>query len=84
MSNTPDSHFYKGSGLYGDVWLMETRPVHIARYGVFVTTPNLAATDKAATPYGNAQVKTQVVNESASTDTITVTHTIVDAAGNEV
>jgi hypothetical protein len=84
VSNTPDSHFYKGSGLYGDVWIMETRPVHIARYGVFVTTPNLAATDKAATPYGNAQVKTQVVNESASTDTITVTHTIVDAAGNQV
>src|SRR5512135_2698419 len=30
VSHTPDSHFYKGSGLYGNVWFLETRPVHIA------------------------------------------------------
>ena len=58
--------FYKGSGLYGDVSFLETKPVHIARYGVFVTTPNLAITDKAASPYGNAQVQTQVINQGTS------------------
>ncbi len=84
VSNQPDSHFYKGSGLYGDVYFLETPPVHIARYGVFVQTPNLASTYNSASPHGDAQVQTQVVNQTGSPDPVTVSDTIFDAAGNQV
>ena len=84
VSNTPDSHYYKGSGLYGDVWFTESKPVHIPRYGVFVTTPDLETTSAGANPYGNVQVQTQVTNETSAPTTATVRSTVTDAQGSQV
>ena len=36
----PSSRWYSGSGIFRDVSLIVTNPVHVARYGTFVTTPN--------------------------------------------
>lgn len=36
-----DSRWYPGAGLYRNVWLVKTRPVHIAYNGVFCTTPDI-------------------------------------------
>ncbi|NLP10573.1 beta-galactosidase, partial [bacterium] len=33
------SRWYPGGGLYRNVWLIKTDPLHVAHWGVFVTTP---------------------------------------------
>ena len=35
------SRWYPGSGIYRNVWLVQTAPVAIAQWGVFVTTPSI-------------------------------------------
>jgi len=42
LDNPPESsRWYPGSGLYRNVWLTKTGPIHIAPWGVFVTTPRV-------------------------------------------
>ena len=35
------SRWYPGAGLYRNVWLVKTTPVHVAHWGVYVTTPSI-------------------------------------------
>jgi beta-galactosidase len=43
LDNPKDSsRWYPGGGIYRNVWLVKTAPVHIAHWGVFVTTPAVA------------------------------------------
>ncbi len=35
------SRWYPGAGLYRNVWLVKTSPVHVAHWGVYVTTPSI-------------------------------------------
>ncbi|MGH7995601.1 MAG: beta-galactosidase GalB [Opitutaceae bacterium] len=43
LDNPPDSsRWYPGAGLYRNVWLLETGPVHIAHWGTYVTTPRVS------------------------------------------
>lgn len=40
LDNPPDSsRWYPGGGIYRNVWLVKTAPVHVAQYGTYVTTP---------------------------------------------
>ena len=36
-----DSRWYSGAGIYRHVWLVKTGQVHVAHWGVFVTTPEI-------------------------------------------
>src|SRR5271165_1697234 len=54
----PNSRWYSGSGIYRHVRLVVTEPVHVAHWGVFVTTPEVTA-DKA-----EVAIRTRVSNES--------------------
>ena len=37
----PSSRWYSGDGIFRNVYLVTTGPVHVARHGMFVTTPGL-------------------------------------------
>ena len=50
--------WYSGSGIYRHVWMIVTNPVHIAKWGVNITTPQVSA-EKAT-----VQIKTLVKNET--------------------
>jgi len=44
LDNPPNSsRWYPGSGLYRNVWLVKAAPIHVAHWGVFVTTPVVSA-----------------------------------------
>lgn len=44
LDNPPtSSRWYPGGGIYRNVWLTKTAPVHIAQWGTFVTTPEVSA-----------------------------------------
>ncbi len=40
----PSSRWYSGDGIFRNVYLVTTGPVHVARHGTFVTTPGLPGT----------------------------------------
>lgn len=37
------ARWYPGGGLYRNVWLTKTAPVHVAQWGTFITTPEVSA-----------------------------------------
>ncbi|HKM92234.1 MAG TPA: glycoside hydrolase family 2 TIM barrel-domain containing protein [Prolixibacteraceae bacterium] len=53
-----NSRWYTGSGIYRHVWMMVSNPVHVAQWGVAITTPDVTA-EKAS-----VQIKTLVKNET--------------------
>lgn len=73
--------YIKWGGLYRDVYLVQTDPVHVSfpweetLAGVFVTTPTVSAED------ATVSVRTQVQNESAQAVACTVVNRVVDTDG---
>lgn len=65
-----DSRWYTGSGIYRDVKLIVTDPVHIKQWGVNYTTPEVSV-EKAV-----LSVNTIVVNEAAGKQTVKVKNTL--------
>lgn len=46
LDNPPDSsRWYPGGGIYRNVWLVETAPVHVPHWGVTITTPAVSPTN---------------------------------------
>ena len=70
-------HTFSG-GIYRDVRLVVTAPVHVAWYGMFVTTPQVSKES------GTVNVKTEVVNDSGAAKSATVKTTVLDANGKTV
>jgi beta-galactosidase len=60
LDNPPNSsRWYPGAGIYRNVWLVKTSPVHVGQWGTFVTTPDVSSA--AAT----VNLKVTVDNDSA-------------------
>jgi beta-galactosidase len=78
LDTPPDSsRWYPGGGIYRNVWLTKTAPIHIAYSGTFVTTPAVSAS--AAT----VEIVVNAVNESSTPATVSIKNEIyaLDAAG---
>jgi len=78
LDNPPDSsRWYPGGGLYRNVWLVKTSPIHVAHWGTFVTTPTVLP--RAAT----VQVDATVENHTGAAARLTLTTRVheLDATG---
>ncbi len=71
----PSSRWYSGSGIYRDVTLTVTDPVHLARYGTYVTTPKLETEYKAGKP-ATVHVESTIENESDADAEISMHQTV--------
>jgi len=74
----PSCRWYSGAGLYRDVWLIETAPVHVATWGTYITTPQVSP--KAA----EVRIQTTVDNDSPAARQIQLTTTLLDPEGDAV
>ncbi|HEY5782407.1 MAG TPA: beta-galactosidase GalB [Lysobacter sp.] len=78
LDNPPDSaRWYPGGGLYRNVWLVRTDPVHVGQWGTTVTTPEVSK-DSAT-----IQMDVSIDNDGAAAADVAVASEIyaVDAAG---
>lgn len=77
-SEQPNSRWYSGSGIFRHVWLTITDKIHVARWGTFVTTPELS--NKSA----RVRIKTIVKNDCDVPKLILLTSNIIDPYNNVV
>ena len=61
-----NSRWYSGSGIYRHVWMTITNPVHVAHWGVNISTPEVSSKK------ANVQVKTKVKNRTTTVQSIFV------------
>jgi beta-galactosidase len=59
-----NSRWYSGSGIYRPVWLMVADTVHVAHWGVYITTPEIS------NEFATVNLRTQVENESTEEKTV--------------
>ena len=79
LDNPRDSsRWYPGGGIYRNVWLVKTAPVHVAHWGTYVTTPEISA--RAAT----VKIRVTVDNETASASAVTVKNEIFELGADNV
>ncbi|MGD0744882.1 MAG: beta-galactosidase GalB [Verrucomicrobiota bacterium] len=78
LDNPPDSsRWYPGGGIYRNVWLVKTAPVHVAHWGSYITTPLIAASAAVV------RVNTRIENESANDAALTVETKIYPLDAND-
>jgi beta-galactosidase len=64
------SRWYPGGGIYRNVWLVKTSPVHVAHWGTYVTTPHVTA------DLATVEMRTTLENATDREATVTLTTTI--------
>lgn len=67
------SRWYPGAGIYRNVWLVKTAPVHVGHWGVYVTTPTV--TDASA----EAKLAVTVDNQDRQETKVSVATDILEA-----
>jgi beta-galactosidase len=74
----PNSRWYSGSGIYRNVWLNITSPLHIMQWGTYITTPDVS------TSSATVAIKTKIENAGHDVGNAVLTSAILDEKGNEV
>jgi beta-galactosidase len=78
LDNKPNSsRWYPGGGIYRNIWLTKTSPVHVAHWGTQVST-------KTAGSNTQVSARTTVQNQGAQARQVLVTSTILDADSKAV
>jgi hypothetical protein len=77
-SEIADSRWYVGSGIYRHVWLVATEKLHVARHGVYVTTPQVTATN------ARVEIQTRVQNGTRAARQIELLTELIGADGKIV
>ncbi|MFT4177488.1 MAG: DUF4982 domain-containing protein [Luteolibacter sp.] len=77
-SAQPASRWYSGAGIYRHVRLVVADPIHVAPWGVFVSTPTVGK-DQAT-----VKIQTEIANSGTSNRKLSLRSAIVDSKGNEV
>jgi beta-galactosidase len=73
LDNPPESsRWYPGGGIYRNVWLVKTSPVHVAHWGTAVTTPTVG--EKSAT----VDIKVAVDDDTQNTAPVSVKNDIFE------
>ncbi|NUT25897.1 MAG: DUF4982 domain-containing protein [Streptomyces sp.] len=78
QNRLPSSRWYSGSGIYREARLVITEPVHVERWGTYVTTPEITE------ERGTVRVRTSVVNASAAGTDVEIVSRVVDPGGRTV
>lgn len=78
QNRLPSSRWYSGSGIYREARLVVTDPVHVERWGTYVTTPEITA------ERARVRVRTSVVDESGTAGPVEIRSRIRDPRGRTV
>lgn len=76
-SQSADSRWYTGSGIYRNVWLVHANPIHIAQWGIY------AYPEKVKNGY-KLNVEVEIQNEEKENATLSVLNELYDATGKLV
>ena len=77
-SEQPNSRWYSGCGIYRNVWLTITDPVHVDLWGTYVTTPEVSR-EKAT-----VNVVTTVKNDNNSPADVKIITIVENASGKKI
>jgi len=81
LDNPPSSsRWYPGGGIYRNVWLTKTQPLHVGQWGTYVTTPQVSPSS------ARIDLKATIDNDSRKPATVTVATWIyaLDAQGRKL
>src|SRR5579871_876528 len=78
QSQQRNSRWYSGSGIYRHVWFNITDPIHVAPWGVCVTTPEASAAQ------ARVSVRTRIANESPGKSNVALQTVLYAASGAAV
>ncbi|MFA6597957.1 MAG: glycoside hydrolase family 2 TIM barrel-domain containing protein [Ignavibacteriaceae bacterium] len=74
----PNTRWYTGSGIYRNVWLVKTNKLHVAHWGISITTPKVSPESATVT------VKTMVENSDTKLKNVTLRSILLNLKGIEV
>jgi beta-galactosidase len=74
VHQSPNSRWYSGAGIYRNVWLKTTAPVHLVTDGIYIAT-------RKETEGWYAEVETEAVSEQGNNIEAVIRHTIIDQEG---
>ncbi|MET3502871.1 beta-galactosidase [Mucilaginibacter rubeus] len=77
-SQQVNSRWYSGSGIYRHVWLDVTNPLHLADWGVAITTPEVSSKQ------ASVQVKATIKNETSFPQRIAVNTRLLSVSFKDV
>src|SRR5205085_4877619 len=72
LDNPRDSsRWYPGGGIYRNVWLVKSAPVHVAQHGIYITTPVIQSNEAAV------RVEMKIENNSSAAQRVDVLNYIL-------
>jgi len=79
LDNPPNSsRWYPGAGIYRNVWLIKTLPVHVGQWGTYLTTPDVSSSS------ASVDLKVTVDNDSKQDAKVTVSTQIFPLDANDL